>query len=67
MDEIENTCADGYMCCNCRFFEERSGFCRRNPPVPVALNGKSGPYYMTMYPKIQNPRIDWCNEFSPKD
>ena len=59
-------------CQNCRFFEQRTHFCRLNPPTPVVFlqvekddNGdqifinKAG----SKYPVIGMPEMDYCSQF----
>ena len=48
--EIVNKC-----CLKCKYFEPRSGFCRKNPPTPIAVIEKYGTHLMSAFPKIPMP------------
>lgn len=51
-------------CAKCRYFEDRTCFCRYNPPIPVVTYGKNGQSFVTsVYSKINMPLIDWCQKF----
>lgn len=51
-------------CAKCRYFEERTCFCRYNPPVPVVTYAKNGQSFVTsVYSKINLPLLDWCQKF----
>ena len=51
-------------CAKCRYFEERTCFCRFNPPSPIVTYTKSGqPFVTSVYSKINMPMIDWCQKF----
>jgi hypothetical protein len=57
-------------CKNCKFFEERSKFCRLNPPQPVVTyeDENSMSYKIkSMFPTIHYPDIDWCSYFKEKN
>ena len=62
-----NVDCDKQCCLNCAFFESRTGFCRRNPPIPVQVTSGRNPYCVGMFPKIGMPAIDFCAEFKKKD
>ena len=48
-------------CAKCRYFEERTCFCRYNPPTPIVTYTKSGqPFVTSVYSKINIPALDWC-------
>lgn len=47
-------------CSTCKFFESRSGFCRKNPPQ-VIVNADG--YYVAAFPKIAFPMLDFCFEY----
>lgn len=51
-------------CLNCKWFEERTGFCRKNPPqsIPVYVKG-IGQLTNNVWPKIPMPNVDWCSYF----
>ena len=60
-------------CKTCIFFEERSSFCRLNPPVPTIIkeknyNNKSEDFLKvkSLYPIIQFPDLDWCSKYQSK-
>jgi len=55
-------------CSICYYFEERTGFCRRNPPTVVLgrnLNhsGEDVIFSTTLWPKPDQNTRDWCGEF----
>jgi hypothetical protein len=51
-------------CAKCKYFEERTGFCRYNPPIPVVTHRDDGSLCVTsVYSKINMPGIDWCQKF----
>lgn len=50
-------------CANCKFWEERTGFCRKNPPKPIQVTAGKNPYCIGMFPKIGMPYLDFCYEF----
>lgn len=47
-------------CATCKFFESRSGFCRKNPPQ-VIVNADG--YYVAAFPKIAFPLLDFCFDY----
>lgn len=47
-------------CATCKFFESRSGFCRKNPPQ-VIVNADG--YYVAVFPKIAFPLLDFCFDY----
>ena len=54
-------------CAKCRYFEDRTCFCRYNPPVPLVTYTKSGqPFVTSVYSKINMPALDWCQKFEAK-
>lgn len=50
-------------CIKCKYYETRSGFCRKNPPVPLVIPDQNGTHIMSAFPKIPAPNLDWCSEF----
>ena len=59
-DFIDNVERDK-CCAKCRYFEERTCFCRYNPPTPIVTTTKSGQSFVTsVYSKISMPALDWC-------
>lgn len=51
-------------CVNCKFFEVRTGFCRKNPPQIIQSYIKSvGTVTNAVWPKIPFPELDWCSDF----
>ena len=70
-------------CCkDCRFFEPRNSFCRRNPPTPIVIDTDRGyssnqrggynnshkkDFIISKYPVISLPEVDWCGEFEDAD
>ncbi len=49
-------------CKSCKFYEEETGFCRKNPPTPVLQYSKDRgrPIITGMFVKIEKPEKDWC-------
>lgn len=56
---MENT----NTCIKCKFYEPRSGFCRKNPPIPVVIPDKYDSHLMSAFPRIPCPELDWCGYF----
>ena len=51
-------------CCqDCKFFEERTRFCRKNPPMSVIMVDHGKSFMSSSFPKIQMPQIDFCFSF----
>nr|DAF73102.1 MAG TPA: hypothetical protein [Caudoviricetes sp.] len=45
----------------CRFFEDRTSFCRFNPPTPIVTTLDDGSSHVTsVYSKVNYPLLDWC-------
>ena len=66
--EIDSYATREKCCAKCRYFEDRTCFCRFNPPIPVVTYGKNGQSFVTsVYSKINMPSIDWCQKFEKKD
>ena len=60
----QSTCIREKCCAKCRYFEERTCFCRYNPPTPIVTYLKNGQSYVTsVYSKINMPTLDWCQKF----
>ena len=56
MNELKEKC-----CAKCRYFEQRTCFCRYNPPIPIVSHDKNGqPFVTSVYSRISMPGIDWC-------
>ena len=67
---VKATTSEGY-CEICKFFNPNlmapfkpSGFCRRNPPSLLALNGPQGPMIQGQFPPTD--KKFWCGEYRPK-
>lgn len=56
-----------FCCAKCKYFESRTGFCRYNPPVPMATMCKNVQFVTAVYPKISFPQFDFCYKFEEKD
>ena len=67
-NNIQHNCVAREKCCaKCRYFEDRTFFCRYNPPIPVPIQGKNGQTTVTsVYSKINIPALDWCQKFENK-
>jgi len=50
-------------CFNCKFFDQRTAFCRLNPPQVVLQYVNRVAYPTAAYPKISVPFLDWCSHF----
>ena len=62
MEEMQDS--ENEICClKCKYFEPRSGFCRKNPPTPIAVIEKYGSHLMSAFPKIPMPSVDFCYQF----
>jgi hypothetical protein len=60
---------DNSICCNnCKWFEARTSFCRKSPPVPT-IEQSRGDYdhnrIAAMFPRVPFPNLDYCGSFSP--
>ena len=54
-------------CINCRFYQERTGFCRYNPPNSVQTFVKGiGEMITSVWPKVPMPTLDYCSHFEQK-
>lgn len=58
-------------CSNCKFFEERTNFCRRFPPTVTMSeftisNSDSNNHVVAYFPKIGKKDVDWCGEHKSK-
>lgn len=63
-EELENIPTNKKCCYNCKWFECRTCFCRKNPPIPVPLYIKNvGNITSSAFPKITIPALDWCSCF----
>lgn len=51
-------------CSTCMFFEPRTKFCRKNPPMPLTVDEKMTKYTTAIFAKIQMPDVDWCGEWN---
>lgn len=47
-------------CARCRYFEDRTCFCRYNPPIPVVIDKNGQSFVTSVYSKINIPALDWC-------
>lgn len=61
----ENVPKDFTCCLNCRFFEKRTHFCRKNPPTPIvfSVNFNKENAISSKFPVITHPTLDWCGSF----
>lgn len=53
-------------CLTCKYFEERSRFCRFNPPQPVMIETGNGLTTSSKFTVITKPDIDWCSKHEEK-
>lgn len=68
MSEIEQQEIDekSTCCFNCRYFCNRTGFCRKNPPQVIVQYINRSAFPTAIFPKIAVPAIDWCGNFEHK-
>lgn len=62
----ENSVPKDLKCClNCKFFEGRTHFCRKYPPIPMvfSVNYNKENAISSKFPVITQPAIDWCGFF----
>lgn len=61
----------GKACINCQHFDDRTHFCRLNPPTPMVFyvyEGKEKKQNVSSkFPTICRPDIDSCSHFSHKN
>lgn len=51
-------------CTNCKYFEVRTGFCRKEPPQIIQQYIKNiGTVTNAVWPKVPFPALDWCSRF----
>ena len=50
-------------CKTCKFFELRTGFCRKNPPNVLLIPTNNDTFINSVFPKIGYPELDWCGEW----
>lgn len=50
-------------CLNCKWFEQRTCFCRFQPPQIVLQAFNNIAYPASVFPKISVPNLDWCSKF----
>lgn len=48
-------------CANCKWFDTRTSFCRKDPPKPVYVGDGNRQYITAVFPKIGMPELDWCS------
>lgn len=53
-------------CINCKFFEERTSFCRKEPPKPIVVNENGQAYISSVFAKIPMPQLDYCFQFQQR-
>lgn len=65
--EVEEVSPDAVCCANCKWFDERCGFCRFNPPQVVMQYVNRMAYPNAVFPKVSMPTLDWCSKFEKLD
>ncbi len=66
----DNVGTDTRSCANCRRFEDRTHFCRANPPVPMVFTDpNTGEQKVSSkFPVITMPQTDYCeNHYKSRD
>ena len=61
--EIEEVDPNTTCCANCRWFDRRTCFCRKNPPQVVIQYVNRMAYPNAVFPKVPMPALDWCSAF----
>ena len=49
-------------CATCPAFEERTKFCRANPPQPLIQINDGRDFVVSKYPVVVYPDTDWCTK-----
>jgi len=61
-NENKETCCD-----NCKHFDERTHFCRLNPPMPIVFSSRDGretkQNVSSKFPVITHSSLDFCSHF----
>lgn len=60
---VKNNTENQICCLICKYYEIRSQFCRKNPPIPTIVPDKYGAHMMSAFPKISCPNFDFCSYF----
>jgi len=62
--QVEEVAENSKCCLNCKWHDERTGFCRFNPPIAMQAYIKGvGTVNQSIWPKPPLPNIDWCSNF----
>lgn len=70
MNDYEKNDVGNVRCCaNCRRYEDRTHFCRANPPVPMVFVDQNGDQKVSSkFPVITMPMTDYCeNHYKSRD
>ena len=59
---LENN-SDRICCANCKFFDSKTSFCRRNPPTPLIVFKGPQKFVECKFPVIKMSSIDYCGEY----
>jgi hypothetical protein len=55
-------------CCKlCKYYEDRTRFCRLNPPTPVIIQKHEHDYINSVFPSIKYSDSDFCSYFEIDD
>jgi len=56
---------DNKCCFDCKYFDDRTHFCRRTPPIPVVFydNKTKENKVSSKFPVITMPELDYCSQF----
>lgn len=68
-NDSEYTSNKEKCCLNCKHFDERTHFCRLNPPIPMLFytvdrNGNKMQNVSSKFPVITFPSQDYCSHFA---
>ena len=64
MKDIKNYTPNKEKCCiNCKYYDERTHFCRLNPPTPMIFYSEGKQNVSSKFPVITQPTLDYCSFF----
>lgn len=65
--EKSAVCENGKCCLNCRWYCERTGFCRKFPPQVCMTYVNRMAFPTAAFPKVSVPTLDWCSYFEKSE
>lgn len=55
-------------CNTCKWFEDRTNFCRKSPPTPMLITNTNNGYdrqkVAAMFPTVAFPHLDYCGGYT---